>query len=390
MAASAPSSARPVLLVWGEDDFSVGRRAREAFDQWSAAPGGVDTEIIPAGAANSGEALKAIARLREALQTLPFFGSVKVVWFKGCTFLGDDRTATSQAVTEALAELAPELQRFQWNDVRLLLSAGKVDKRRVFYKALEKVGSVEAFPALSADDRNWTAVVEGAARRALKARQKEIGAEASALLAAFTGPNLEQVQSEAEKLALFTGERREVTVEDVEAVATRGKQVRAFALADALADRDLPRLLRCLDEELWALRTDRRKSAIGLLYGLISKVRVLLLLKEMLAQGWLRPESDFDRFKLQLGRVPADQLPQDRRFNPLAMNPYVLFKALPQARHYTSAELVRAMERLLDCNRQLVGSSLDEALVLQQTLVTIASRGEARVGRPAAVATSAS
>ena len=69
--------------------------------------------------------------------------------------------------------------------------------------------------------------------------------------------------------------------------------------------------------------------------------------------------------------MPADKLPADRRFNPLALNPYVLYKALPQAKKYTQDELVRAMDLLLRCNQRLVGSGLDEALVLQQTLVQI-------------------
>jgi DNA polymerase-3 subunit delta len=381
MPATSAHPAKPVVLVWGEDDFSVRQRAREVFAQWAAPGRGADAEIIDAGASNSGEALKALARLREALQTLPFFGSEKVVWFKDCSFLGDDRTATAQAVTESLAGLAQELQRFRWQGVRLLISAGKVDKRRTFYKALEKLGTVEAFAALSVDDRNWTATVEAAARRLLKGRQKEISEEALALLATCTGPNLQQVQNEAEKLALYVGERREVAAEDVRAVAARSKQARSFALADALGDRHLPRVLRCLDEELWSLRLDRQKSEIGLLYGLISKVRVLLLLQEMLAQGWIKPAPDYDRFKLQLARVPAERLPKDRRFNPLAMNPYVLFKALPQARNYSREELVRAMERLLECNQQLVGSSLDEALVLQRTLVEIVGRSEPAAAR---------
>jgi len=382
MAAPSANSGRPIALVWGEDDFTVKQRARQVFDQWAVPARGADAEIIDAGASNSGEALKALARLREALQTLPFFGSAKVVWFKDCSFLGDDRTATAQAVTEFLAGLAQELLRFRWQGVRLLISAGKVDKRRTFYKALEKLGTVEAFAALSVDDRNWTVTVETAARRLLRGRQKEISEEALAMLATCTGPNLQQVQNEAEKLALYAGERREVTVEDVCAVAARSKQARSFALADALGDRHLPRVLRCLDEELWSLRLDRQKSEIGLLYGLISKVRVLLLLQEMLTAGWIKPEPDFDRFKLQLERVPTERLPNDRRFNPLAMNPYVLFKALPQARNYSREELVRAMERLLECNQRLVGSSLDEALVLQQTLVDIVGRGEPAVAPP--------
>ena len=38
------------------------------------------------------------------------------------------------------------------------------------------------------------------------------------------------------------------------AVCTRNKMARAFALGDALGDRDLPRLLRRLDEELWEVK----------------------------------------------------------------------------------------------------------------------------------------
>jgi DNA polymerase III delta subunit len=100
----------------------------------------------------------------------------------------------------------------------------------------------------------------------------------------------------------------------------------------------------------------------------------------MMREGWIKTGGDYARFKAQLERVPPDQVPQDRRFNPLALNPYVLFKALPQTRRYTEAELVRAMDLLLRCNQRLVSSSLEESLVLQQTLVQIVSNGEAGPG----------
>ena len=70
----------------------------------------MDHEIIDAAAANSTEALKALAKLREALQTLPFFGSGKAIWFKDCNFLADERTALSHVVTESLADLTQELE----------------------------------------------------------------------------------------------------------------------------------------------------------------------------------------------------------------------------------------------------------------------------------------
>ncbi len=102
----------------------------------------------------------------------------------------------------------------------------------------------------------------------------------------------------------------------------------------------------------------------------------MILLQEMLREGWIKGETaDFSRFKAQLERVPAEQLPEDRRFNPLAHNAYVLFKAQPQVKRYTQAELVRAMELLLRCNQSLVSSNLDESLALQQVLVQIVGAG---------------
>jgi len=369
----APAAKSPPLaLVCGDDEFAVKKRAREIYQQWCDELGGMDHEIIEATVSNSGEALAAIAKLREALQTLPFFGSGKVVWLRDCNFLGDEKTKpNSQDVVEILAEVAEELKIFKWQSVRLLISAGKVDKRKTFFKTLDKIGSVETFAELSADDRDWVERAEVAARTAVRERKKEISEEALAELVSRVGPNARQLENEIEKVCVFAGNRKKIEFADVAAICARNKTARAFALGDALGDRDLPRLLKRLDEELWETKFDPKKSEIGLLYGLISKVRAILLLKEMLREGWIKPEMDYNRFKAQLERVPADKLPVDKRFNPLAMNPYVLYKAMPQVRKYSPSELIRAMDLLLRCNQRLVGSGLDEALVLQQALVQI-------------------
>ncbi len=361
----------PLALICGEDEFAVKQRAKQLHQQWCSDIGGMDHEIIEATVSNSGEALAAIARLREALQTLPFFGAGKVIWLRDCNFLGDERAASAQAVTETLAGLAEELKGFSWQGVRLLISAGKVDKRKTFFKTLDKIGLVEALSGWSTDDKDWANRAEIEARSAIHSRQKEIDEEALAELVNRIGPHPRLLDGEIEKLCLFVGQRKQIEAGDVAAVCTRNKTARAFALGDALGDRDLPRLLRRLDEELWEMKFNSQKSEIGLLYGLISKIRAMLLLKEMLREGWIKPEMDYNRFKAQLERVPAEQLPADRRFNPLALNPYVLYKALPHAKKYSQDELVRAMDLLLRCNQRLVSSGLDEALVLQYALVQI-------------------
>src|SRR2546425_376722 len=211
----------------------------------------MDHEILDASVSNSGEALKIIAKLREALQTLPFFGSAKVVWVKDCNFLGDERAATTQAVTENLAELAQELKEFSWDNVRLLISAGKVDKRKVFYKALDKLGTVEGVAGWSAEDRDWTDQAEVWGRNALRERKKEIADDALAELISRVGPNARQLNNEIEKLSLYAADREEIQLQDVAAVCTPNKNPRAFSLGDALGDRGLPPLLRRPDDEPW-------------------------------------------------------------------------------------------------------------------------------------------
>ncbi len=111
--AAAKSSAH-LVLVCGEDEFAVKQRAKEIFGQWSQDIGSIDEEVVDGTVANSGEALKVLARLREALQSLPFFGKSKVIWLQNCNFLGDERAASAQAVTESLASLAQELKAFAW------------------------------------------------------------------------------------------------------------------------------------------------------------------------------------------------------------------------------------------------------------------------------------
>lgn len=371
MPATPSKASAPLVLIWGDDDYSVRQAARRRMEEWTSNEPDVEQETIDASAGNADEALKSLGRLREALQTLPFFGSTKVVWFRDCNFLGDDRTASSQAVTSALADFNAELKNFNWQGVRLLISAAKVDKRRAFYKTLSKLGTVEAHSGWSVDDKNWASQAEACALAALQERGKEISRSALAELVVRVGQNARQLTSEVEKLCLYVGDRARIALEDVEAVCAHNKQARAFAFGDALGQRNLPEALKRLDEELWEVKHDRNRSAVGLLYGMISKVRTMILLKEMLREKWIEPTRDFSRFRNQLDRIPRDRFPEDRRYSPHGINPYVLFKALPHAARYQTRELVGAMDQLLQSNQRLVGSGLDASVVLQQALMGI-------------------
>src|SRR5438876_12421125 len=210
MSASAARQSAPLVLVCGEDEFAIQQRAKEIYRKWTEQIGGMDHEILDSSVNNSGEALRVLGRLRESLQTLPFFGTGKVIWLQNCNFLGEERAAAAQAVTDALGGLAQELKEFSWENVRLLISAGKVDKRKTFYKALDKLGTVEALTSWSVNDRDWADRAESWAHNVIRTRQKEISEEALGELINRVGPNARQLDNEIEKLALYVGQRPDI------------------------------------------------------------------------------------------------------------------------------------------------------------------------------------
>ncbi len=363
----------PHILICGQDDHAISQRASTLFKQWSADCPDYEQEVVDGAAANVSEARQALARCLESLQTLSFFGTGKLVWFRHCHFLGEDRMAESKDVVEGLAAMIEEINQAGEGRFRLLISAGKVDKRKSFFKQFQKLASVEVLDGWDASKSDWVSEAEQRVRAVFEMEGLHIEPEATSLLVQLVGPKPRQIEQETEKLLLYASyqEKSQATADDVRQVVSRNKQARAFALGDALGSRDLQAAMRCLDEELWEVRQDRQRSAIGLLYGLIAKVRTMILAKEMHQRGWLRPEKQFFRFKQQLEQVPRDAMPQDARFNPLKTNPFVLFRALNHSMAYQMSELIAAMQHLYRANYQLISTKMGDAQVLQQALVSI-------------------
>lgn len=363
----------PVVLVCGDDEAAVKERARQLFAQWGGGQQ-LGDEILDGAVGTAADALAVLERLEEALQTLPLPGATKLVWLRNCSFLSSERPGDSPAVTEALSRLAEQLRRFDWRGVRLLISAGKVDRRRTLYKVLADIGHIETHTGWSADDRDWPEQAALWARTRLHQAGFEIEEDALARLVTSVGPSPALLRSELEKLQLYVSPRTRIRIEDVATISVRNRTAQAFGVADALGARDLNRALRCLDDERRSLAGERDRAGLGLLYGLVTKVRAMLLARELAIQGWVHPRLDYNTFKSRLEKLPRDLFPADRRLNPLALHPFVLHKALRDAQNFSRSELIGAMKELLECNRALVGSRLEPTLLLQQLLVRILGR----------------
>ena len=97
--AKAKATNTKIYAVVGSDEAEVKRVAAELASNLTP-PGAGDfgMEVIDGAADNAEQAAGRIRSTIEALQTLPFFGSTKVVWLKNANFLGDDQKARSYLV----------------------------------------------------------------------------------------------------------------------------------------------------------------------------------------------------------------------------------------------------------------------------------------------------
>lgn len=157
---------------------------------------------------------------------------------------------------------------------------------------------------------------------------------------------------------------------DVRAIVTRNKQARAYALGDALGDRDLPASSAASTTNSGKCNSTTRNLRLASSTASSPKSASSSSSKKCSAKNGSAPPATTTPSKPSSNASPPTASPRTSA-SILAINAYVLYKALPQVRRYTQDELVQAMQLLLDCNRRLIFNTLDASLLLQQTLVQI-------------------
>ena len=365
---SAPEIAN-IYAVVGSDESAVKTAAKEMAAKLAPADAGdFGLETIDGCADNADQAAARIRSTIEALQTLPFFGE-KLVWLKNANFLGDNILGRAASVQEALEELATALENgFGRGEVKFLLSAPEVDKRRSFYKALAKRAELQVFDKLDASRSGWEEEATDLVRSLGKRRRLRFDDEALDLFVLLTGGDTRVVGNELEKIDLYLGENeRRVTLDNVRTLVPISRGGVIFELGNALAARDLERALTLVRRLL-----DQGESAIGiLLVAIIPTVRNLLLAKDLMQRHRLpRPGAPFS-FISTLNRLPAAATEHLPRKKDGSINGYALGIAAMHAHRFETDQLVAGLEACLTANLQIVSSQLDHKLVLNQVVVKL-------------------
>ena len=200
-----------------------------------------------------------------------------------------------------------------------------------------------------------------------------MGAEAVQTFRELVAPNLREIANELEKLFTYIGKRQEVTREDVRAICSVSRQAVIWELTDALGARRASQAIMALESLL-----DAGDQPMGILMMLVAQFRLMLLARDLMQRKVITARDgqggNFE-FVKAFDRLPEEATAHFPRTKEGALpNAWRLYRCALAAKNFSTAELIHAMDLLLEANRQLVSTQLDDRLVLEEAIVKIARK----------------
>ena len=312
-----------LLVVYGEEDYyrqQIVTALPEALFQ------GVDSADRAITSFDKDTDLNELASI---INTYPFFSGQSLVVLKDEKLLA--AKAESEARKQQLDKLADILSDIP-DYCTVLVSASKLDKRTKLFKALKK--SALMCECASIKLNNLSQWLDGqAAAYGARWSFDAVGKIIEYLQPVDKIP-LKLLQQEIAKLAVYAGERREWTAEDVESIFSALPEASSFAIINALGKRNLPEVLVLL-----AAEKKKGTNVLPLCAIITFKLRQMLQYLELSSNGF-----DYKGIVAEL-----------------KLNPYVAKNLQREVRGFTAQALTKALLELAQLNIDLRKGGRDYA-----------------------------
>jgi len=195
--------------------------------------------------------------------------------------------------------------------------------------------------------------------------KKKLARDAELELKNRLGDDLRLIASELQKLALYAGERAQITREDVETVVASVREEEFFALAEAVGEGDLGKALHLFGDEL---RRKANASAVALpfLGGVASAVRKALADSSRYAAAGAR-ELGYNEYQAKLFPALEEELSAKGQKIP---HPFGAWLGYKRARRRPRAFWRRALVRCAEVDFELKNGA-DPRLSMERLLVEV-------------------
>lgn len=265
-AKAKPDQPPPIVVIAGDDAYQKSAHLERTLDE--LLPPEVDRALalsVLDGARGGEQPPPSVSAVLQELATLPFLAERRVVVIRSADNFITDNRERLESYADAPCRTGV-----------LVLECRTFPKTTRLYKAVEAAGG----RILECKKLTGRALNEFVVARAGE-RQKRLDPAAAAKLVDLIGAEPGILDGEIEKLTLYVGERREITLDDVAALVGQTREEKVFAAMDAAAAGDLHKAL-----SLWhqVLETDPASvyKAVG---GVAFMLRKWLAAHGLAAQG---------------------------------------------------------------------------------------------------------
>lgn len=242
--------------------------------------------------------------------------------------------ATEGRMIEELKGIAAALTNPKQRDK----AVAKISSLKFPYKLLLEKAEWMEFPRLQ--ERQ---IPEWIIKR-FKAHKYECLLDAAQYLQMYVGSSLRDLANEIDKVMLYVGQRRRISVEDVLAVAGASRVYNIFELQKAVGLRDKTTALKVLH---YMVRTERQEL---LIITMLARYFAVLWQLDELVRTTMNPA--------ELGRA-------------VGISPFFVQEYLAALKRYSTQQIEHALEALAQADQQLKRSAIDALTVLECTLLSI-------------------
>lgn len=256
-------------------------------------------------------------------ETLPFFREKRVIVIENSGFFKS---------TNELADYIKEMP----STTHMIFVEDEVDKRNRLFKAVKDIGTVSEMNGM--DEQNmklWAASI-------LQKDQKKVTSETLTFLFNKIGMDMENVQTELEKLVCYAYDRDVITIDDIEEVCTTQITSKIFAMIDAIGMKQSKKAF-----DLYADLLSLREKPMSILYLITRQFNILLQVKELSAMNY-----DKNTIASKAG-IP----------------PFAVQKSVAQAKNFSKETLREALEFSADVEEKVKTGRLSEKLGVELLIV---------------------
>jgi len=346
---------RPAYVFVGDETF-FRKRCREAIIQHLVSPEMRDFSVFEFDLGDTD-----LAEVLDRAQTRSLMAPFQVFFVRGVKALYG--RGSNQEKIEAIEEYCKNpnpdaLLVFVADHISIPADARRMEmtERERYERIRETLGAfcgiVELARVEESDAVRWIGGYCGS-------RESKIEPDAARELVDALGGDMMMVSNELEKLILYVGEKKRITLGDVETMVLAAKQRTLYELTDAISAKDRVKALEMLDA---ILNTgDGEEAAIGHLYMLAKTFRQMLIISERNVRDtrmlWAALWQGF--------RVP----------------PFAAEDIIKQARRYKSKrELTRAIRLVAKSDLALRSNPVSKRMVLEKLVMDLTSEPKVETG----------